>query len=67
MSYGRLILTVPEVADYASMHKDTVRRACESGELHGMQRKKGASWRVRRECVDAYLAGVQCGHRDAAA
>jgi len=40
----RLILTVPEAADYCSFNRDTVRRACETGELHGLQRKKrGAS------------------------
>lgn len=60
-------LTTAQASERAGRHQDTVRRACEAGELHGGQRKKGASWRIHRDCLDAWAAGEPCPHKDVAA
>ena len=63
----RLILTIPEAAEHCALHRDTVRRACETGALHGMQRMKGAPWRIRISCLEKWLEGEICGHQKDAA
>ncbi|MEF2979049.1 helix-turn-helix domain-containing protein [Subtercola sp. YIM 133946] len=54
---------VEETATYARRHPNTIRRLLESGELHGSQPRKGGRWLVKEECVDAYLDGVPCPHK----
>lgn len=44
-------------------HKDTVRKACEAGELHGSQRTKNGRWRIHRDCLDAWAGGTPCPHQ----
>lgn len=60
-------LTVPEAAAEGRKHPVTVRRALESGELHGSQRVKGGRWTVEAPCLAAWLAGAECEHRRAPA
>jgi excisionase family DNA binding protein len=57
-------LQVDEIAEYARRHPGTIRRLLESGELHGSQPVKGGRWSAREECIDAYLDGVPCPHRE---
>lgn len=59
----KLILTTTEVAAYTGMHRNTVLAALESGHLHGMQPRVNCTWRIRRECVDAWLSGEKCEHQ----
>lgn len=59
----RLRFNVEQAAEYADRHRDTIRRACEAGALHGGQRTKGGRWSIRRECLDAWLDGDQCAHQ----
>jgi hypothetical protein len=62
--YSDLIwLDTAQAGALSGFHKDTVRRACESDELHGSQRTKGGRWRIHRDCLEAWLAGVPCAHR----
>jgi excisionase family DNA binding protein len=49
------MLTVQEAAAYAKRHPRTIADACRAGELKGVQRKKGASWRMRREDLDVWM------------
>ena len=56
-------LTTAEASEYARRHVVTIRRALESRELHGEQRVPGGPWSIREECVDAYLAGAICEHK----
>jgi len=60
-------LTVAEAAEEGRKHPITVRRALESGELHGSQRVKGGRWTVEEPCLSAWLAGAECEHRRVAA
>lgn len=48
---------------YAERHPQTVRRACEAGELHGVQRKTKGPWRIHVECLDAWILGHPCPHK----
>jgi hypothetical protein len=57
-------LTVAEACDYARRHPTTLWRALESGQLHGSQRKARGKWAIRPECLDAWLAGQDCGHAE---
>lgn len=47
------ILTTSEAAQIAGVHHDTVRRWCESGELHS--KKFGGSWAISRDDLDDFL------------
>lgn len=63
----RLRFNTAQAAEYADRHVDTIRRALESGDLHGGQRKAGGRWSIRRECLDSWLDGRKCEHQAAAA
>ncbi|HEY8647052.1 MAG TPA: helix-turn-helix domain-containing protein [Gaiellaceae bacterium] len=63
MSDARLILKVDAAADYAVVHPDTIRKALQAGELHGLQKRAGCSWRIRMACLDAWLSGEKCAHQ----
>lgn len=58
----RIWFTTAQAADHADRHPVTVRRALESGELHGGQQKAGSRWRIHRHCLDAWLLGTACPH-----
>ncbi|WP_194521943.1 helix-turn-helix domain-containing protein [Cellulosimicrobium sp. JZ28] len=60
-------LTVAEAAEEGRKHPITVRRALESGELHGSQRVKGGRWTIEESCLSAWLAGETCEHQRATA
>lgn len=57
---SKRFLVVMEAALLAECHPDTVRAALRSGELHGAQRSKGGTWKVRPACLDAWVDGVPC-------
>lgn len=63
----RLWLNTAQAADHAGNHPDTIRKAAESGELHGSQRKAGGRWRFHVRCLDAWAAGTKCDHQIAGA
>lgn len=63
----RVWLSTAQSADHAGCHPDTVLKACESGELHGTQRKKKGRWRIHVDCLDAWCAGGPCAHDDSKA
>lgn len=44
-------------------HPSTVRKALESGELHGAQRMKKGRWRIHRDCLTAWALGEKCQHQ----
>ncbi len=54
-----------EAALLSEHHIETVREALRSGELHGAQRVKGGTWKIRPACVDAWMAGEECEHQSA--
>ncbi len=56
-------LTTVEAAARARRHPVTIRKALESGELHGSQRGAGGRWAIRPECVDAFVEGRPCHHQ----
>lgn len=62
-------LTPAQVAERRGgrTHVVTVRKALESGELHGHQRKRGGRWLVAASAVDAWVQGLDgaavCGCR----
>ena len=60
---GEYFLTTSRAAVRSSRHPGTIRRALEAGELHGVQRVKGGVWLIEPACLDAYVAGQLCEHR----
>ena len=62
-----LRINTAQAAGYSGKHVDTIRRALESGELHGGQRRKHGRWSIRIECLDAFLDGEPCTHQERAA
>lgn len=62
MNEGRTWHTTATGAEYADCHPGTVLKACESSELHGVQRKKGGRWRIHVTCLDAWIEGRPCPH-----
>jgi excisionase family DNA binding protein len=60
-------LTTRQAADRVGRHPVTVRRALEAGDLHGGQTAANCSWRIHRDCVDAWALGEPCPHQDTAA
>ncbi len=56
-------VAVPAAAIIAGCHPETVRRALRSGELHGKQRGKGGTWKMRPGCVKKWAANEPCKHQ----
>lgn len=56
-------LTVDEVAAAVRRHPQTVRRACEAGELHGTQQTRGGRWSIREDCAEAWADKTPCDHQ----
>jgi hypothetical protein len=61
----RIWFNTSQAGQYGDRHPVTVRRALESGQLHGGQAKAGGRWRIHRNCLDAWLLGTQCPHATA--
>lgn len=61
------LLTVGEAAEIVRRHPVTVRKALESGEMHGMQRKARAHWLINEDCAVAWVTGERCAHQQQAA
>jgi excisionase family DNA binding protein len=61
----RIWFNTAQAAEHSGRHPVTVRRALESGQLHGGQPKAGGRWRIHRDCLDAWLLGTQCPHATA--
>lgn len=59
----RIWFNTAQAGQHAVCHVDTVRKALESGELHGSQRKAKGRWRIHRDCLDAWAAGDSCAHQ----
>lgn len=55
-------LSVKEAAEQAEMHPETIAEALRRGDLHGAQRKKGGTWRIRPSCLEAWVYGDKCVH-----
>lgn len=55
-------LSVKEAADEAGLHPETIAEALRRGELHGGQRVKGGTWRIRPSCLEAWTYGDKCEH-----
>lgn len=53
-----------EAAVYTRRNVQTIRRAAQSGELHGHQRvEPKGRWMFDSECVDAWIQGSECADR----
>ncbi len=63
----RIWFNTAQAADHAGCHPDTVRKALESGDLHGSQRKARGRWRIHRHCLDDWCEGAKCEHEKRAA
>ncbi|WP_354554962.1 helix-turn-helix domain-containing protein [Frigoribacterium sp. PvP120] len=58
-------LTTREAAVRVGRHEDTVRKACQTGELFAKQRGKHARWAIRPSSLDAWMDGTPDPHREA--
>lgn len=61
--HTRIWFNTAQAAKHIGCHPDTVRKACESGELHGSQRKAKGRWRIHHDCLEAWAGGAECSHR----
>lgn len=59
----RIWLDSQQAAEYAGRHHESIRAACASGELHGTQRVVRGKWRIHRDCLDAWMLGEPCAHK----
>ncbi|MFD5864411.1 hypothetical protein ACFWGP_05635 [Agromyces sp. NPDC127015] len=55
-------LNVVGVGELVDRHPVTVRRALESGDMHGFQRKPRSPWRIDPACARAWVEGRVCEH-----
>jgi len=51
-------------ARYANRSRDTIAKACQSGELFATQRVKGGTWAIRPASLDSWLDGTPDPHRE---
>jgi excisionase family DNA binding protein len=51
-------------ARYANCSRDTIAKACQSGELFATQRVKGGTWAIRPASLDSWLDGSPDPHRE---
>jgi len=58
-------LTIREAAKRVGRHEDTVRKACQAGELFAKQRGKHGRWAIRPSSLDAWMDGTPDPHREA--
>lgn len=58
-------LSVVQAATIAGCHIETIREALRAQELHGNQRVKGGTWRIRPACLEAWMDGDACEHQQA--
>jgi excisionase family DNA binding protein len=56
-------LTVQQAAEATGYSTKWIYNGVRSGELHGSQRSKTSKWLIRRECLDAWVAGEKCEHQ----
>lgn len=57
-------LWVPdEAAERVRRHPGSIRRACRDGSLHGYQPMKRGHWIIEEQCLQAYVRGEKCPHR----
>lgn len=56
-------LTVPAASEYSGKHPVTIRRALESGALHGSQMVTKGRWSIHTDCLEQWLAGDTCAHQ----
>ncbi|MFD5599216.1 helix-turn-helix domain-containing protein [Leucobacter sp. NPDC058333] len=56
-------VTVGQAAHIAGCHPETVRRALRTGELHGKQRTKSGTWKLRPGCVKKWAENEPCKHQ----
>lgn len=55
-------LTVQQAADKAQLHRQTIADALRVRRLHGGQRSTRGTWRIREDCLDAWLVNEPCEH-----
>lgn len=58
-------LSVKEAAEESGLHPETIAEALRRGDLHGSQRVKGGTWRIRPSCLESYLYNDRCVHLSA--
>ncbi|TWX37425.1 helix-turn-helix domain-containing protein [Frigoribacterium sp. ACAM 257] len=58
-------LSTREAAARVGLPEDTVRKACQTGELFATQRVKYGTWRVRPALVDTWMNGTPDPRREA--
>ncbi|WP_449282218.1 hypothetical protein [Leucobacter sp.] len=63
ISQKRFVSTF-EASLIAGCHLETVRDALREGTLHGSQRMKGGTWKLRPACVEAWVDGMPCEHQE---
>lgn len=63
----RIWLNTAQAAEHVGHHPDTIRKACEAGELHGGQRKANGRWRIHIDCLNDWAGGDKCAHQIAGA
>ena len=56
-------LTANEAALVARRHPEGVTMALRDGLLHGYQSGKNARWKVREDCLEAWIEGRKCAHQ----
>lgn len=56
-------LRVTEAAVVANCHRETIAEALRGKELHGAQPRKGATWKVRQDCLEAWVEKRPCPHK----
>ena len=52
---ARAWMSTEQAAEYAGMHPETVRRACETGDLTAYQMRRGGRWRIHPDDVDTWI------------
>jgi excisionase family DNA binding protein len=56
-------LTIPEAQAYARRSYSTISDALRSGEMRGSQTKRGGTWLVHTDDLDAWLRGEKADAR----
>lgn len=60
---ARYWFNTEQAGAFTGYHRTTVLKACEAGELHGIQRKPKGRWRIHLDCLNAWVSGNACEHQ----
>lgn len=63
MTTANRYMVMKEMVEESGISRFTLQLRLGEGALHGSQSKPRGTWRVHRNCFDAFMVGEKCEHQ----